>query len=426
MKKKGLIITIMILLILIVTSLITKYIDTANVTTGHEPECCIKIVSHDGSKVTYWGLGYKVVRYVGVSPDEPYKNNIGVKMGSWFMNYEKPTNVILDVKSFGTGTTFKVSEKADVDFITNLLENSKYISEPCDGITDYAITYDNYTYDILVSCREIKRGNKQAKISDKDMEELERILVNASDNNNDYKTLKIIDGAESGNLILAGAETNSVYSLDANKVEILVNGNKAELKDLEDGMPIDVYYNVDFNNVPQKYGVPIDISPLCDSINGHTIGTERNPGGTLYDLSGLYLKVLEDLWETDAGLNGDIKYISIDLSKAPGELTDGEKSAISYIFAKAHDKQCLQLSYEELAEQGYLKGDKPYHFEDGILFSITDSMKAEEQYYGLRVIKFDAEKWRSGLGAYFFTDCTASWPQNGTWTDYNVGGHAIS
>ena len=186
MKKKGLIIIISVLLILIIASAITKYIDTANVSTGHEPECCIKIVSYDGSKVTYWGLGYKVVRYVGVSPDEPYKSNIGVKMGSWFMNYEKPTNVILDVKSFGTDNAFKISEKVDVDFITNLLKNSKYINEPCDGIADYAITYDNYTYDILVSCSEIKRGNKQAEISDKDMEELERILVNAADKRRIY------------------------------------------------------------------------------------------------------------------------------------------------------------------------------------------------------------------------------------------------
>ena len=135
MKKKWLIITISVLLILFVASLITKYIDTANVSTGHEPECCIKIVSADGGKVTYWGLGYKVVRYVGVSPKEPYEDNIGVKMGSWFMKYEDPTNVVLDVKSFGENKTFKVSDKADVDFITNLLKNSKYIDEPCDGIT---------------------------------------------------------------------------------------------------------------------------------------------------------------------------------------------------------------------------------------------------------------------------------------------------
>ena len=181
MKKKGLIITICVLVVLIIASLITKYIDTANVSTGHEPECCIKIVSHDGGKVTYWGLGYKVVRYVGVSPKEPYESNIGVKMGSWFMKYEDPTNVILDVKNFGGNSTFQICEKADVDFIANLLKNSKYINEPCDGIIDYAITYDDYTYDVLISCSEIRKGNKQAKISDKDMEELERILVSAAD-----------------------------------------------------------------------------------------------------------------------------------------------------------------------------------------------------------------------------------------------------
>ena len=186
MKKKGLVITISVLLILFIASLITKYIDTANVSTGHEPECCIKIVSADGNKVTYWGLGYKVVRYVGVSPNEPYENNIGVKMGSWFMKYEDPTNVILDVKNFGDNSTFQIREKADVDFVANLLKYSKYIDEPCDGIIDYAITYDDYTYDVLISCSEIRKGNKQAKTSDNDMEELERILVIAADKKRIY------------------------------------------------------------------------------------------------------------------------------------------------------------------------------------------------------------------------------------------------
>ncbi len=182
--KKTWIITICVLVVLIMASLITKYIDTANVSTGHEPKCCIKIVSYDGGKVTYWGLGYKVVRYVGVFPDEPYENNIGVKMGSWFMKYEDPTNVILDVKNIGDNSTFQISEKVDVDFVANLLKDSKYIDEPCDGIADYAIAYDDYTYDVLISCSEIRKGNKQAKISDKDMEELERILSSSKNEEN--------------------------------------------------------------------------------------------------------------------------------------------------------------------------------------------------------------------------------------------------
>lgn len=232
MKKKGLIITICVLVVLIIASLITKYIDAANVSTGHEPECCIKIVSQDGSKVTYWGLGYKVVRYVSVSPDEPYESNIGVKMGSWFMNYEKPTNVILDVKSFGTNNTFQISEKADVDFTTNLLKNSKYINEPCEGIADYAITYGNHTYNILIGCSEINRGGKQAKITSKDMAELERILVSAESKDDNSKNLYLPEAKNDKIYTTNGGagKTVSFYNINSHD-----NTRGEEIEKQEDG-----------------------------------------------------------------------------------------------------------------------------------------------------------------------------------------------
>lgn len=90
MKKKIFISIGILLMVLIVAGSITNYVDSGRVATGHEPKYCIKVVNNDGSKVTYWGLGYKVIRYVGVSPNEPYKSNIGVKMGNWFMKYELP------------------------------------------------------------------------------------------------------------------------------------------------------------------------------------------------------------------------------------------------------------------------------------------------------------------------------------------------
>ena len=90
MKKKICVGVGIFLMILIVLGIITNYIDSGRVTTGSEPKYCIKIVNNDGSKVTYWGLGYKVIRYVGVSPNEPFESNIGVKMGNWFMKYELP------------------------------------------------------------------------------------------------------------------------------------------------------------------------------------------------------------------------------------------------------------------------------------------------------------------------------------------------
>lgn len=86
--KKVLIIISIVFLILVVVGLVTSYADSARVRNGVEPKHVIKIVSKNGNKVTYWGLGYKVVRYLSVSPNEPYKNNIGVKYGSWFMKYD--------------------------------------------------------------------------------------------------------------------------------------------------------------------------------------------------------------------------------------------------------------------------------------------------------------------------------------------------
>lgn len=81
-----------VFLILLSLAGITNYIDSGRVTTGHEPKFCVKIVNDEKNKVTYWGLGYKVVRYVNVSLNEPYESNIGVKMGNWFMHYELPIN----------------------------------------------------------------------------------------------------------------------------------------------------------------------------------------------------------------------------------------------------------------------------------------------------------------------------------------------
>lgn len=89
MRNKK-IIGLLVVIMIAVLYFMVNYVDKGRVSTGHTPKYCIKLVSEDGKKVTYWGLGYKVVRYVRVSPNEPYKNNIGGKMGSWFMKYELP------------------------------------------------------------------------------------------------------------------------------------------------------------------------------------------------------------------------------------------------------------------------------------------------------------------------------------------------
>ncbi|MBE6156481.1 MAG: hypothetical protein E7161_01925 [Firmicutes bacterium] len=93
MKNKKIIIFLSIIVgIIIVLGLYFRYIDSARVRNGIEPKFTIKIVNDNGNKVTYWGLGYKVIRYPSISPSEPYKNNKGVKYGNWFIKYKLNQN----------------------------------------------------------------------------------------------------------------------------------------------------------------------------------------------------------------------------------------------------------------------------------------------------------------------------------------------
>ena len=175
-KKKVLIICISIFIILAILSFIANYVDKGRISTGHEPKFTIKIVSEDGNKVTYWGLGYKVVRYPSVSPNEPYKNNRGVKMGSWFMKYELSEYENIKVELLMDGKTIEVDKKRDVEFIVSLLRDSKYINELCDGINTHKIIIDDEVYYLKESCKEIQKGKKQAKISDEDLNSILKII----------------------------------------------------------------------------------------------------------------------------------------------------------------------------------------------------------------------------------------------------------
>lgn len=163
-----------LILFIIIISLITNYVDSGRVGTEHEPKYCFKVVSNDGSKVTYWGLGYKVVRYVSISPNEPYKNNIGVKMGSWFMKYNLPEYATITVET--NGITTKITDYNDINTLSNILENSKYNRELCDGITTHKITINNEVYYLKTSCKEIQKGSSQASITEEDLNTILKII----------------------------------------------------------------------------------------------------------------------------------------------------------------------------------------------------------------------------------------------------------
>ena len=107
------------------------------------------------------------------------------------------------------------------------------------------------------------------------------------------------------------------------------------------------------------------------------------------------------------------------------DLTGSEKSALAGVWERPR-LMPITGTLEEIWEAGYLtpmtgpaEGYEDsvalYRWENGCLFSLSGS--AEEG--------FEAQKWASGLGAYFFTDCTARQNADGTWT-YEVGVEAIA
>ncbi len=249
-------------------------------------------------------------------------------------------------------------------------------------------------------------------------------------------SLRIVDGAATGQLVLAGERESDVYTLDMKDIKVFLDGKKADASALEDGMMAEIVHS---GWIQTTY--PGTFSDVYE-VRVYSLGSEKNPGGSYYDVCGLYLQVLEDLWNADPGLNSEIQYISVDLTDAPGNLTDGEKAAIAWIFGGKHGVQALTLNSEELKEQGYfteivytgtglpMSSDdnrpKAYLWEDGVLFTITDNMGQDAVSYSLPVIKFNAWKWRTPLGAYWFSNCSAVWPQMGTWSSYNIEHEMIS
>lgn len=253
---------------------------------------------------------------------------------------------------------------------------------------------------------------------------------------------RIVDGAEDGNLLLAklckcaGAD---VCRLPVEGVPVTLDGKAADPSVLEDGMTVEVAFNGEtLETFPAQLGEVY-------SLAAWSAGTEKNPGGTCYDLCGLYLQVLDDLWNKDPGLNDDISIAGLDLSRAPGGLTESEKAALAWRFGEMHGVEVVTGTFEELREQGYFQekvlqytdggaqqketaaGPTFYEWEDGCLFSIQPNEGHAEEVYSLPALFFNAEKWRSPLGAYGFYDCRAVWPEWGTWSGYQIlGGEMIS
>lgn len=217
---------------------------------------------------------------------------------------------------------------------------------------------------------------------------------------------KIISVSDDSLLICGratGDGAGALYTVGVNGAELLgESGEAIDKSDLKAGMAIEVGYS---GEVQESYPAqPVGVTVI--------MATAQED-----DLTGLYLSVVRDLYDTDPGLNADIELLAFDLTGLTN-LSAAEKSALLYLVGREYPELNLREgTFDELCDEGLIDRDNLY-FETGLLFTLSVKDAAGEGF------SFDAEKWRGGLGAYFFTDCKAT--GSGDEMSYTVGAHAVA
>ncbi len=205
-----------------------------------------------------------------------------------------------------------------------------------------------------------------------------------------------------GGLLLAGTGAyEGVYRAGIKDVPVLLHGQPADATALCVGRTVEITFD---GAVAECYpAIPSGITRIA------VIETEPSPVA-------LYLQVFDDLMEMDTALNEDIRYIGVDLSTV-SNLSASERDAVCWRLGERYGAEPVAGTFDALCDAGYIDREALY-WEDGVFLQIELTVAGED------ALAFDAQKWRSGLGANFFEDCTARRTAAG-WS-YEVGAFAIS
>ena len=381
MKKKiGIGIAIVVIL-LIIAGIITNYADGGRVATGHEPKYCIKIVSDDGSKVTYWGLGYKVIRYVGVSPKEPYESNIGVKMGSWFMKYELTESNVIKIEY--EGQTINVTDIKDIETIENILLNSKYNGEICDGINTHKITMDNEIYYLKESCQEIQKDDKQAKISKEDLETINNIISKKMDNERSEEGYffygKVLEATAS--YIIVEPNENEEERKSADKIFIGLGENNDELYMV--GTNVKITYD---GTIMESYPAQVKATKieLKSAENFEILFYDKHPMES-YKIYTILDKAETNKYDyTIYGYDGSVNVRIDDKDYSLKEALSENKITMEEIIAKANQDEKDGKIKVDMYKDG---GSMEYHYENYTIIKCHTLDGNRDVYIGTKDLK---------------------------------------
>lgn len=205
-----------------------------------------------------------------------------------------------------------------------------------------------------------------------------------------------------GGLLLAGTGAyEGVYRAGIKDVPVLLHGQPADATALCVGRTVEIAFD---GAVADCYpAIPSGITRIA------VIETEPSPVA-------LYLQVFDELMEMDVALSEGIRYIGVDLSTV-SNLTPGERDAICWRLGERYGAEPVAGTFDALCDAGYIDREA-LCWEDGVFLQLQLTEAGED------ALTFDAQKWRSGLGANYLENCTARRTASG-WT-YEVGAFAIS
>ena len=177
--KKGIKVLLIILGAIIILGLIFFAVDYSRVQRQETPIFCINYATaNDGGTNEYLGLGYKVIDFNMLNGYDE------IKIGSWFMKYEdfeKEYNNYID----DTNITIKgyinlpniTIEGEDALILKQILSDFVYDGELCNGIYSYEIIInDEEHYMVKRDCKAIEKGDKQADITEEQLNSIEEII----------------------------------------------------------------------------------------------------------------------------------------------------------------------------------------------------------------------------------------------------------
>lgn len=211
---------------------------------------------------------------------------------------------------------------------------------------------------------------------------------------------EILDVNADGILVYGEKDYTGLYYMTHGADSEPVDDNESQPSDLKPGMLVDVTWD----------GTMMESYPVCFQYDELKIaeGTEK------IEFS-FYLQLIKELAQVDPGLNEDIRESYFDFTKL-SSLNDGEKEGLAYLCG--HYFGCLgSLSTSaELAQSGILDSEKG--LEHGILVIVEETSNNGGQ------LTCNAQKYRSGTGAYYFNDVTAQY-EDGRWS-FQIGAQLIS